>query len=94
MNKASTDLRLLDTTLRDGEQAVGVIFSPREKKAIAALLAAIGIPALEAGYPALGPEEKACIRAVVDSQITLRNGDPLFVYAFARARVEDIGTVA
>lgn len=94
MNKASTDLRLLDTTLRDGEQAVGVIFSPREKKAIAALLAAIGIPALEAGYPALGPEEKACIRAVVDSQITLKNGDPLFVYAFARARVEDVQDAA
>jgi homocitrate synthase NifV len=94
MNKASTDLRLLDTTLRDGEQAVGVIFSPREKKAIAALLAAIGIPALEAGYPALGPEEKACIRAVVDSQITRRNGEPLFVYAFARARVEDVRDAA
>jgi homocitrate synthase NifV len=94
MNKASTDIRLLDTTLRDGEQAVGVIFSPREKKQIAALLAAIGIPALEAGFPALGPEEKACIRAVVDSQIRLKNGDPLFVYAFARARVEDIQDAA
>lgn len=94
MNKASTDIRLLDTTLRDGEQAVGVIFSPREKKQIAALLAAIGIPALEAGFPALGPEEKACIRAVVDSQIHLKNGDPLFVYAFARARVEDIQDAA
>jgi homocitrate synthase NifV len=94
MNKASTDIRLLDTTLRDGEQAVGVIFTPREKKQIASLLAAIGIPALEAGFPALGPEEKACIRAVVDSQITLKSGDPLFVYAFARARVEDIQDAA
>lgn len=94
MNKASTDIRLLDTTLRDGEQAVGVIFSPREKKQISSLLAAIGIPAVEAGFPALGPEEKACIRAVVDSQITLANGDPLLVYAFARARKEDIQDAA
>jgi homocitrate synthase NifV len=94
MNKASTDIRLLDTTLRDGEQAVGVIFTPREKKQISTLLAAIGIPAVEAGFPALGPEEKACIRAVVDSNITLKNGDPLFVYAFARARKEDIQDAA
>ncbi len=94
MNKASTDIRLLDTTLRDGEQAVGVIFTPREKKQIATLLASIGIPAVEAGFPALGPEEKACIRSVVDSGITLKNGDPLMVYAFARARKEDIQDAA
>ena len=94
MNKASTDLRLLDTTLRDGEQAVGVVFSPREKKHIATLLAAIGIPALEAGFPALGPEEKACIRAVVDAQIATRAGEPLGVYGFARARKQDVQDAA
>lgn len=90
MNKASTDIRLLDTTLRDGEQAVGVIFTPREKKQIASLLAAIGIPAVEAGFPALGPDEKGCIRSVVDAGITLQDGTPLEIYGFARARKEDI----
>jgi homocitrate synthase NifV len=86
---AST-IRLLDTTLRDGEQAVGVIFSPREKRQIASLLAAIGIPAVEAGFPALGPEEKACILSVVDADLKLPSGDPFNVYAFARARKEDV----
>ena len=67
MNKASTDIRLLDTTLRDGEQAVGVIFTPREKKQIASLLAAIGIPAVDGdlaeaiGKQACDPECNAVV---------------------------------
>jgi homocitrate synthase NifV len=92
MNAAT--IRLLDTTLRDGEQAVGVIFSPREKRQIAAMLAAIGIPAVEAGFPALGPEEKACIMAVTDSELTLPAGEPLFIYGFCRARVDDVRDAA
>ncbi|MDZ7843267.1 MAG: homocitrate synthase family protein [Anaerolineales bacterium] len=92
MNTSS--IRLLDTTLRDGEQAVGVIFSPREKRQIAALLADIGIPALEAGFPALGPEEKACLLAVVEGNFQTPAGDDLEVYAFARARKEDIQDAA
>ena len=94
MNNATIDIRLLDTTLRDGEQAVGVIFSPREKKQIARLLAAIGIPAIEVGFPALGPEEQACILAVVEANIKVQGGMPLEIYAFARARREDIQAAA
>lgn len=90
----NSSIRLLDTTLRDGEQAVGVIFSPREKRQIAALLADIGIPALEAGFPALGPEEKACLLAVVEGNFQTPAGEDLEVYAFARARKEDIQDAA
>jgi homocitrate synthase NifV len=92
------DVRLLDTTLRDGEQAVGVIFTPREKAQIATLLGEIGIPAVEAGFPALGPEEKACIHAVVDADVVVKDGSggetPLEVNAFARARREDVRDAA
>jgi homocitrate synthase NifV len=91
-------IRILDTTLRDGEQAVGVIFTRREKKQIAALLAEIGVPALEAGFPALGDEEKACVKTVVDANLKVwRDGQPigpLQVYAFARARREDVRDAA
>ena len=68
------DIRVLDTTLRDGEQAVGVIFTRWEKEQIATLLASIGITAIEAGYPILGPEEKACVKAVVDADIKVAGG--------------------
>jgi len=88
-------IRLLDTTLRDGEQAVGVIFTRREKEQIAALLAEIGVPAIEAGFPALGPEEKECVQAVVKAGLKVGDkGDPLEVNAFARARREDIRDAA
>jgi isopropylmalate/homocitrate/citramalate synthase len=42
---------LYDTTLRDGEQTVGVVLSPEEKLEIARLLDGLGIERIEAGFP-------------------------------------------
>lgn len=55
-----------DTTLRDGEQTAGVVFSLREKIAIARMLDAIGVQEIECGIPAMGEEERATIRALVE----------------------------
>ncbi len=54
-----------DTTLRDGEQAAGIVFSAVEKIAIAVLMDAIGIPELEVGIPAMGGSEAEAITAIV-----------------------------
>jgi homocitrate synthase NifV len=92
---ADLGIRFVDTTLRDGEQAVGVIFTRWEKKQIATLLAEIGVPAIEAGFPALGPEEKECVKAVADAEIRVKgDGEPLEVNAFSRARREDVRDAA
>lgn len=48
---------IIDTTLRDGEQAPGVSFTTEEKIQIAIMLNEIGIEEIEAGIPAVGEKE-------------------------------------
>lgn len=74
----------IDTTLRDGEQAPGVVFSFAEKIRIAALLDGIGVPELEIGTPAMGEPEVDEIRRLS------RMGFGFKTLAWCRANKHDI----
>ena len=55
-------VRFYDTTLRDGEQTVGVVLSPQQKLEIARHLDALGVSRIEAGFPRVSTEDGEAIR--------------------------------
>lgn len=77
-------IRMVDTTLRDGEQTAGVVFSNQEKVRIARYLDQIGIDQIEAGIPVMGGFEKDCIKEIVGL------GLKASIMAWNRAVIADI----
>lgn len=64
---ASITPHIIDSTLRDGEQAPGVVFTLDEKLRIAGMLEDCGIKELEVGTPAMGKDELHMIREIVQA---------------------------
>ncbi|HOL18131.1 MAG TPA: homocitrate synthase [Bacillota bacterium] len=81
---ARGDIMLVDTTLRDGEQTAGVVFSNREKLRIARMLDNLGVHQIEAGIPVMGGDEKQVIRELVGF------GLKASIMAWNRANVDDV----
>ncbi|EEG77002.1 homocitrate synthase [Dethiobacter alkaliphilus] len=75
---------LVDTTLRDGEQTAGVVFSNKEKIRIAQMLDSLGVHQLEVGIPVMGGDEKDAIRGIVDLDLDAS------IMAWNRANIADI----
>ncbi|MDT8446594.1 MAG: homoaconitate hydratase [bacterium] len=65
-------IEILDTTLRDGEQTPGVCFSAAEKLEIARRISALGVTYIEAGTPAMGPEEQAAVTQIVQAGLSAK----------------------
>ncbi|GAX00809.1 2-isopropylmalate synthase [Secundilactobacillus silagei] len=77
-------IQFFDTTLRDGEQTIGVNFSIDEKVAIAKQLEAWGVDVIEAGFPVASEGDFEAVQAVS------RAVKHTCVTGLARARKGDI----
>ncbi len=80
----SSKFILVDTTLRDGEQTAGVVFSNQEKIRICKMLDSIGVHQIEAGIPVMGGDEKEVIKHF--SELNLGAS----IMAWNRANVNDV----
>lgn len=77
-------IRIVDTTLRDGEQTPGVVFNLQEKVTIAKLLDRLGVAQIEAGTPAMGEIEQEAIKAIARMGLKCR------ISTWNRLVIEDV----
>ena len=82
-----TEVKMNDTTLRDGEQTPGVVFSDEEKVEIARMLDEVGVQQIEAGTPAMSDGEANAVKAVV------KEGLNASIMGWSRPVKEDIDAV-
>jgi isopropylmalate/homocitrate/citramalate synthase len=77
-------IHFYDTTLRDGEQSVGVCFTPDEKYEIALKLNDLGVSRIESGFPRVSPDDTKAIKRILDSKLDSE------IWGFSRAVIADL----
>ena len=80
-------IKIFDTTLRDGEQAPGCSMTIREKLRIAKALSDLKVDIIEAGFPAASPGDFEAVKAIAGE-----NFGPT-ICGLARCNAEDIEKV-
>ncbi len=75
---------LYDTTLRDGEQTVGVVLDPEQKLEIAKLLDELGVDRIEAGFPRVSQDDWDAVKLISEASLEAQ------VWGFSRAVPADL----
>jgi len=75
---------LYDTTLRDGEQTVGVVLDPEQKLEIAKLLDELGIDRIEAGFPRVSQDDWDAVKLISAAGLRAQ------IWGFSRAVPADL----
>lgn len=86
-SNSSKYVRILDTTLRDGEQTPGVALKPDDKLRIALALEELGVDSIEAGFPITSKGEFLAVKMIASE---VRSAE---VIALSRACKDDIDRV-
>ena len=80
----SKPVNFYDTMLRDGEQAVGVVFTPEEKFEIAGALSDLGVGRIEAGFPRVSEADSKAVKRILEAGLTAE------IWGFSRAVAADL----
>jgi len=80
----SAEVGFYDTTLRDGEQTVGVVLTPEDKLQLARGLDALGIERIEAGFPRVSKDDWRAVELIRDAGLNAE------VWGFSRAVDADV----
>jgi isopropylmalate/homocitrate/citramalate synthase len=75
---------LYDTTLRDGEQTVGVVLDAEQKLEIARLLDELGVDRIEAGFPRVSPDDWEAVKLISAAGLRAQ------IWGFSRAVAADL----
>ena len=75
---------LYDTTLRDGEQTVGVVLDPEQKLELARALDELGVDRIEAGFPRVSEDDREAVRLISDARLDAE------IWGFSRAVPADL----
>jgi isopropylmalate/homocitrate/citramalate synthase len=83
-HRFDADVGFYDTTLRDGEQTVGVVLSPEDKLELAHGLDELGIERIEAGFPRVSDEDWRAVELILSAGLSAE------VWGFSRAVEADV----
>jgi len=82
--KFPKNIKIHDITLRDGEQQAGITFTREDKVKIAKKLDEAGVHRIEAGMPAVSPQDEAAIKEINSLGLKAE------IFAFSRCMVKDV----
>ena len=86
----ANEIRLYDTTLRDGEQTPGVAFTPEQKYELAGMLSDAGIHIIDMGFPSAAPSERHALQLILEGKRRGRLRPDLEVLVMCRSNTRDI----
>jgi 2-isopropylmalate synthase len=84
------EIRLYDTTLRDGEQTPGVAFTPEQKYELAVMLSDAGMHIIDMGFPSAAPSERRALELILEGKKNGRIRPDLEVIVMCRSNARDI----
>jgi len=84
------EIRLYDTTLRDGEQTPGVAFTPEQKYELAGMLSDAGLHIIDMGFPSAAPSERRALELILEGKQRGRIRPDLEIIVMCRSNTGDI----